>query len=139
VTEGTIPDLGHAFVCIPSHAAPSDSLPSVLASPYPPALTALLVAAPNALRPLPLLFSSVLSLSSYLSFTGHRIDAAGISASWSALYIIAASRRKHSFIGQFGGAGVLRGITMSVCALNVLGGGLAYAFGQGSEEGEESV
>jgi Altered inheritance of mitochondria protein 19 len=118
---------------------PSDSPPAVLASPYPPALTALLLAAPSPRRPLPLLFSSVLGLSSYLSFTGHRVDAAGLSASWSALYIIAASRRKHSFTSQFTGAGVLRGMTMGVCALNVLGGGLAYAFGRRSEEGEDSV
>ncbi|KAH0548467.1 hypothetical protein GP486_007945 [Trichoglossum hirsutum] len=106
-------------------------------SPYPPAATALLVAIPNPLRPVPLLFSSVLGLSSYLSFSGHRIDAAGTSAAWSALYMIATSRRKQNFLRKLSRAGALRGLTLGMCTLNVLGGGLAYAFGQRSEEEEK--
>ncbi|KAH0543648.1 hypothetical protein FGG08_002086 [Glutinoglossum americanum] len=136
-TEGCNLDLEHMFIRI-SFACYTHSDWSCISSesPYPPGLTALLIAVPNPLRPLPLLFSSVLGLSSCLSFSGYHIDAAGISAAWSALYIIAASRRKQNFIGKFSRAGVLRGMTVGACALNVLAGGLAYAFGQRSKEDE---
>ncbi|GME65325.1 uncharacterized protein K452DRAFT_297658 [Neofusicoccum parvum] len=83
---------------------------------------------------LPMLFPPVLLLSSYLNLNDHKKDAAGISAAWSGLYVLLASRRKQKIYSKFGARGIIRGATLGLCAANLVGGGLAYAFGKRDEE-----
>ena len=46
-----------------------------------------------------------------------------------------AARRKGGFRSKFGARGLVRGATMALCAVNVVSGGLVYAFkGRKSEE-----
>jgi hypothetical protein len=47
------------------------------------------------MQPLPLLFSPALLFASYVSAAGFKKDGAAMTASWSALYMILAMRRKH--------------------------------------------
>ncbi|KAI9717693.1 MAG: hypothetical protein M1828_007096 [Chrysothrix sp. TS-e1954] len=82
------------------------------------------------LHPLPMLFPPVLLLSSYLNLNGYVTDAAGISAAWSGLYALLASRRRYAVMKKFGTRGLLRGATFGLAAANMLGGGISYAFGK---------
>lgn len=77
-----------------------------------------------------MLFPPVLLFSSYLNLQGYKKDSAGVTSAWSAAYMLLASRRKQSIRGKFGARGLVRGATLGLCAANVLGGGLAYAFGK---------
>src|SRR5271170_1002833 len=75
-----------------------------LESPVPPALLATLIAAQH-LRPpqfLPLIFPPVLLFSTYLNLYNFKIDAAGISAAWSGLYLILTQRRKQNLRQKWG-------------------------------------
>lgn len=97
----------------------------------PPALTACLIFAQHAkpLQLLPVLFSPVFLFSSYLNVNGMKTDSAGLTSAWSAAYVVLARRRKQEFRQKFGARGLVRGATLGLCAVNVVGGGLAYAFG----------
>jgi hypothetical protein len=94
-------------------------------------------------RTLPMLFPPVLAFSSYLNLSTYQIDSAGLTAAWSGLYLLLASRRKAvggfgARLGsRFGARGLTRGAAMGVAGLNVLGCGITYAFGR--REGEERV
>ena len=84
---------------------------------------------------MPLIFPPVLLATSYANLSGYKTDAAGISAAWSGLYISLASRRKYGLKQKFMSVrGVVRGAAMGLAAVNVVGGGLAYAFGSGGRE-----
>ncbi|TKA75864.1 hypothetical protein B0A55_04863 [Friedmanniomyces simplex] len=105
-------------------------------NPVPAALTATLITAQH-LRPpayLPLLFPPVFLFSSYLNLNGYKTDSAGITAAWSGAYLLLARRRRQGFGNKFGVRGVIRGGTMGLCLVNVVGGGLGYAFGGGKAE-----
>ncbi|EMC97595.1 hypothetical protein BAUCODRAFT_68808 [Baudoinia panamericana UAMH 10762] len=106
----------------------------------PPSLLATLIAAQH-LRPFqvfPMLFPPVLLFSSYLNVNGYKKDAAGLTAAWSAAYFVLASRRRQAhFVSRFGARGLVRGATLGLCAANVVGCGVVYAFGR--REGEEKV
>ncbi|TID15588.1 gb [Venturia nashicola] len=107
-------------------------------SSLPPTLLATLVTAQH-LKPfqtLPMLFPPVLLLSSYLNINGFKTDAAGISAAWSGLYLLLAMRRKQGIRNKFGVRGVTRGATLGLCAVNLVGGGLAYTFGKREDQEE---
>ena len=80
-----------------------------------------------------MLFPPVLLFSSYLNVNGYKADSAGITSAWSAAYMILARRRKQGISNKFGARGLIRGGTMGLCAVNVVGGGLAYAFGRREE------
>ena len=41
-----------------------------------------------------------------------------------------ARRRKQGFTNKFGARGLVRGGTVALCAVNVVSGGLVYAFGK---------
>jgi len=84
-----------------------------------------------------MLFPPILLFSSYLNVRGYQKDAAGLTSAWSAAYIVLARRRKQPLGRKFGTRGLVRGATMALCAMNVVGGGWAYAFGErrGGEEG----
>lgn len=72
--------------------------------------------------------------SSYLNLNGYAKDSAGVTSAWSAAYVLLARRRKQGFGSKFGARGLVRGGTIGLCAANVVGGGLAYAFGKRKEE-----
>ncbi|KAK3074716.1 hypothetical protein LTR53_002591 [Teratosphaeriaceae sp. CCFEE 6253] len=102
------------------------------ANPVPAALTATLITAQHIrpLQPLPMLFPPVFLFSSYLNVNGYKTDSAGLTAAWSAVYFLLARRRKQAFGSKFGARGLVRGGTLGLCAVNVVSGGLAYAFGE---------
>ncbi|KIW05393.1 uncharacterized protein PV09_03908 [Verruconis gallopava] len=105
-------------------------------SSVPPTLLATLTAAQHLrpFQPLPMLFPPVFLFSSWMNINGFKIDAAGVSAAWSGLYMLMAMRRKQSFKSKFGVRGLVRGATLGLCAVQVVGGGLAYTFGRRKEE-----
>lgn len=101
-------------------------------NPLPPTLLATLVVAQH-MRPfqtLPMLFPPVLLFSSYLNVNGFKTDSAGLTAAWSAAYLVLAGRRKQGFGSKFGARGLVRGATVGLCVANVVSGGLAYTFGK---------
>lgn len=106
-------------------------------SPLPPMLLATLISALHG-RPfqaLPMLFPPVLLFSTYLNLSSYTIDAAGLTAAWSGLYLVLARRRKAKTFGsRFGVRGLTRGATLGLALANVVGGGMTYAFGRRSVE-----
>lgn len=82
------------------------------------------------------MFSPILLFSSYLNVNGFKKDAAGLSSAWSAAYLVLARRRKTAFTQKFGTRGIVRGATIAMCLVNVVSGGLVYAFGKKEEEND---
>ncbi|MCJ1233961.1 hypothetical protein MMC14_001919 [Varicellaria rhodocarpa] len=107
-------------------------------SPVSPAIAATFIAAQHLSPPqyLPLIFPPILLFSSYLNLAEYKIDAAGLNAAWSGLYLILARRRKQPLMKKWGARGIIRGSTMGICALNLLGGGFVYATGRRSKEAD---
>lgn len=78
-----------------------------------------------------MLFPPVLLFTSYVNLLDHKVEAAGMSAAWSGLYILLAGRRKpKNFVSRFGTRGIVRGAAMGVGFVNMVGGGLVYMFGK---------
>ncbi|KAI4742562.1 hypothetical protein E4T50_07016 [Aureobasidium sp. EXF-12298] len=101
-------------------------------SSVPPTALATLITAQH-FRPfqkLPMLFVPVLLFSSYLNLNGYPVDSAGVTSAWSAAYLVVARRRKQAFASKFGARGAIRGLTLGLCAANIVSGGLAYTFGK---------
>ncbi|OCK93882.1 uncharacterized protein K441DRAFT_660646 [Cenococcum geophilum 1.58] len=109
-------------------------------NPLPPTLLATLITAQHMrpFQPLPMIFPPILLFSSYLNINSYKIDAAGITAAWSGLYLLLASRRKQGLAKKFGARGIIRGATLGLCATNLAGCGVAYAFGRRKTD-EEST
>lgn len=84
-----------------------------------------------------MLFPPLLLFSTYLNLQGYKIDSAGTTAALSGSYLVLAGRRNQGFMNKFGARGLIRGATVGLCLANVVGGGLAYAFGSRSKEDEE--
>jgi len=84
-----------------------------------------------------MLFPPVLLFTSYANIQGYKTDSAGIQAAWSGLYLLLAGRRRQPFTKKFGARGIVRGMTMGLCLVNMIGGGLAYTLGKREEEEEE--
>lgn len=82
----------------------------------------------------PMLFPPVLLFTSYANIQGFKTDSAGISAAWSGLYLLLAGRRRQPFMKKLGARGIVRGATMGLCLVNMIGGGLAYTLGKREEE-----
>jgi hypothetical protein len=101
-------------------------------SSVPPTALATLITAQHfrPLQKLPMLFVPVLLFSSYLNLNGFPVDSAGVTSAWSAAYLVVARRRKQAFSSKFGARGAVRGLTLGLCAANIVSGGLAYAFGK---------
>ncbi|KAL4890883.1 hypothetical protein BDV59DRAFT_183324 [Aspergillus ambiguus] len=107
-------------------------------NPFPPTLLATLITAQH-MRPfqaLPMIFPPVLLFTSYANLQGFKKDSAGISAAWSGLYLLLAGRRRQQFMKKWGPRGITRGMTMGLCLVNMVGGGLAYTLGKREEEEE---
>lgn len=83
-----------------------------------------------------MLFPPILLFSTYLNIYEYKVDAAGINAAWSGLYMLLARRRKQSLGSKFGTRGLIRGTTVGLCAANLVAGGLVYAVGKKEGEGE---
>lgn len=83
-----------------------------------------------------MLFPPILLFSSYLNVNGFKTDSAGLTSAWSAAYLILAGRRKQGFGSKFGARGLVRGATVGLCVANIVGGGLAYAFGKRNKDDE---
>lgn len=87
-----------------------------------------------------LVFTPMLLLSSYLSVAGFKIDAAGLSAAWSGLYVLLAARRRPSAAGaaslrqRFTARAAVRGAAVGLGLVNAAGGGYAYAVGDREAE-----
>lgn len=81
-----------------------------------------------------MLFTPVLLFTSYANLQGFKTDTAGISAAWSGLYLLLASRRRQPLKQKFGARGLVRGGTMALCLVNMVGGGLAYTLGKREQE-----
>lgn len=81
-----------------------------------------------------MLFTPVLLFTSYANLQGFKTDTAGISAAWSGLYLLLASRRRQPLKQKFGTRGIVRGGTMALCLVNMVGGGLAYTLGKREQE-----
>jgi hypothetical protein len=88
-----------------------------------------------------MLFPPILLFSTYLNLNSFVTDSAGITAAWSGLYILLAGRRKTMgkgitgrFTNRFGARGLVRGVTMGVAGVNLVAGGITYAFGRRKEE-----
>ncbi|PLB34446.1 uncharacterized protein BDW47DRAFT_134344 [Aspergillus candidus] len=108
-------------------------------NPFPPTLLATLITA-QYMRPfqaLPMLFPPVLLFTSYANLQGFKTDSAGIQAAWSGLYLLLAGRRKQQFMKKWGARGIVRGATMGLCLVNMVGGGLAYTLGKREEDDDE--
>ncbi|THC99838.1 hypothetical protein EYZ11_000650 [Aspergillus tanneri] len=88
------------------------------------------------LQPLPLLFAPILLTTSYANVLGFRTDGAGISAAWSGLYLLLAGRRRQPFMKKWGARGIVRGLTMGLCFVNLVGGGIAYTAGKREDKEE---
>ncbi|KAJ5662136.1 uncharacterized protein N7477_009752 [Penicillium maclennaniae] len=103
---------------------------------FPPTVLASLIFAQHA-RPFqlfPMLFPPVLLFTSYANIQGFKTDSAGIQAAWSGLYLLLAGRRRQAFAKKLGPRGIVRGMTMGLCLVNMIGGGLAYTLGKREEE-----
>lgn len=100
-------------------------------SSLPPMTLATLITALH-FRPFqtfPMLFPPVLAFSSYLSVAGWKADSAGITASWSGLYVILASRRRQPLVGARGKLSLRGGIRLAAMGLgvaNCVAGGYTY-------------
>lgn len=81
-----------------------------------------------------MLFPPVLLFTSYANIQGFKTDSAGISAAWSGLYLLLAGRRRQPIMKKLGVRGIVRGATMGLCLVNMVGGGLAYTLGKREEE-----
>jgi hypothetical protein len=86
-----------------------------------------------------MIFPPLLLFSTYLNLQGYKIDSAGTTAAFSGTYLLLASRRRMGFMNKFGARGLIRGATMGLCLVNVVGGGLAYAFGSRTKEEEKKL
>lgn len=81
-----------------------------------------------------MLFPPVLLFTSYANIQGFKTDSAGTSAAWSGLYLLLAGRRRQPIMKKLGARGIVRGATMGLCLVNLIGGGLAYTLGKREEQ-----
>jgi hypothetical protein len=115
-------------------------MPVAAENSFPPTLLASLIFAQHA-RPFqffPMLFPPILLFTSYANLQGFKTETAGISAAWSGLYLLLAGRRRQPLMKKFGARGIVRGATMGLCLVNMIGGGLAYTLGKREEEETKS-
>ncbi|KAK3314528.1 hypothetical protein B0H66DRAFT_314972 [Apodospora peruviana] len=110
-----------------------------LASSLPPMGLASLITAVHwrPLQKLPILFTPLLLFSSYLSVAGFKIDSAGMTAAWSGIYVLLASRRRPAALRKkFTLRGAVRGTAMGLGVVNTVAGGYTYATGDRKAEEE---
>ncbi|KAK2741806.1 hypothetical protein FQN55_008180 [Onygenales sp. PD_40] len=108
-------------------------------SPFPPTLLATLIAAQHMrpFQPLPMLFPPALLFTTYLNLLEYKVDAAGVSAAWSGLYLLLAAKRKQKFVQKWGARGIVRGGAMGLGFANMVSGGLVYMLGERRKRGGE--
>ncbi|KAK0741860.1 hypothetical protein B0T21DRAFT_408713 [Apiosordaria backusii] len=114
-------------------------------SPIPPMTLSSLILSLHlrpTFHPLPALFSPLLAFSSYLTLAGFKTDGAGMTAAWSGIYVLLASRRSPPGGGTFQSKfltlrGGVRGLAMGLGILNTICGAYVYATGDRKAEEEE--
>ena len=84
-----------------------------------------------------MLFPPALLFCSYANLQGYKVDSAGTGAAWSGIYLLLAGRRRPPLMRKFGARGIIRGATMGLCFVNLVGGGLAYMLGDRESEDED--
>ncbi|ODH26093.1 hypothetical protein ACO22_04821 [Paracoccidioides brasiliensis] len=99
---------------------------------FPPTILATLIAAQHMrpFQPLPMIFPPALLFTTYLNLLDHKVDAAGVSAAWSGLYLLLAAKRKQQFRQKWGARGIVRGTAMGLGFANMVSGGLVYILGK---------
>lgn len=85
-----------------------------------------------------MIFPPLLLFSTYLNLQGYKVDSAGTTAALSGAYLVLAGRRRVGFLSKFGARGLIRGATMGLCLANLVGGGLAYGFGNRAIDDNQS-
>ena len=106
---------------------------------FNPMLVATIIA-PQHLRPvqpLGLALCGCFIGTSFVSLHGYKTDAGGMLAASSGLYALLAMRRRFRIRDRFGPRGILRGVTIGLCAVNFVSGMLVYAGKDKSPELEE--
>ncbi|KAK4141174.1 uncharacterized protein C8A04DRAFT_31272 [Dichotomopilus funicola] len=118
-------------------------------SAIPPMTLTTLIIAQHArpFQPLPMLITPLLTFSSYLTLAGFPTDGAGMTAAWSGIYTLLASRRRHQggrLLGLstirdkfFSVRGLVRGSAMALGAANTVAGLYVYLTGDRKREEEE--
>lgn len=87
---------------------------------------------------LPMLFTPLLVLSSYLSVAGFKIDSAGMTAAWSGMYVLLAARRRPTSLrSKFSARGAVRMAAMGLGTANCVAGGYTYVVGNRKAEEQE--
>ncbi|KAG5297498.1 hypothetical protein I7I48_06626 [Histoplasma ohiense] len=101
-------------------------------NPFPPTLLATLIAAQHMrpFQPLPMLFPPALLFTTYLNLLDYKVDAAGINAAWSGLYLLLAAKWKQPFMQKWGARGIVRGAAIGFGFTNMVSGGLVYMLGK---------
>lgn len=86
-----------------------------------------------------MLFPPVLLFTTYINLLDHKVDSAGLGAAWSGLYLLLASRRKPvgGFRKKWGPRGIVRGATMGLCFVNLVGEGMYYGLKRREKEEDE--
>lgn len=86
----------------------------------------------------PMTVPAVLLFSTYLNLSEYKTESAGLTAAWSGVYLLMASRRKNTkFISKLGARGLVRGATMGVAAVNLVACGATYALGRNKVDDDE--
>lgn len=126
----------------PHPLPPKSHILTPLDSSLPPMTLATLITALH-FRPfqtLPMLFPPVLAFSSYLSVAGWKGDSAGLTAAWSGLYVLLASRRRQPLMGARGKFSLRGGIRLAAMGLglaNCVAGCYTYLTADRKAEEEE--
>ncbi|EEQ87813.1 hypothetical protein RJZ56_002287 [Blastomyces dermatitidis] len=108
---------------------------------FPPTLLATLIAAQHMrpFQPLPMIFPPALLFTTYLNLLDYKVDAAGVSAAWSGLYLLLAAKRKQPFMKKWNARGIVRGAAMGLGFTNMVSGGLVYMLGKRRDEDGEGL
>jgi hypothetical protein len=105
-------------------------------SPLPPTILATLITALHArpFQPMLMLFPPLLLFSSYTNLNSLVIDSAGITATGSGLYMLLARNRETRkglptrSLKRLGARGLIKRAAMGISVVNLLAGGITYAF-----------
>ncbi|CAK7219407.1 hypothetical protein SBRCBS47491_003833 [Sporothrix bragantina] len=152
--DSVIPPQAEAAVEAAKSSSTMEKLNAWGSSAMPPMGLATLVAALHArpLQPFPLFFAPALMFAGYVNVAGYAIDAAGMTAAWSGLYVLLSLRGRKSHTGFLSRAWtpaslrtssrrvntparrVVGAAAMALGAVNCVAGGVTYATGDRVKE-----
>ncbi|EPQ62418.1 Bgt-2223 [Blumeria graminis f. sp. tritici] len=118
-------------------------------SPLPPTLLATLITSLHLrpFQPLPMLFPPVLLFSSFINLQNFTRDAAGLTATWSGIYLLMARQRKQKHAsgirsriqGRFGVRGIVRGASMGLATFNLVACGWVYSLDKDNQPESQGI